>query len=467
MPKSVRNRATELGFEDIDQKILHFSCHIREMPVAMFFCEPDGNCFWVNEAYLQLLGCTPDQALGLNWLNFFPEDERAKAREGLIELAKRPEAFEARHRLNLPSGESLFVRSVSKAVIGPKGNIGFFGCIKNETSLVEIINNLQERENLLTTMTNAMSEGIVVQDKARKIIVSNPAAERILKLSASLINGELSMDPDWKAIRGDGSPFPGHEHPPLIALKEGITVQDVIMGINIPGHSTCWISINSAPLFDPETGEVYATVSTFTDITERQTLNSQIDEQVQRLNESHIELEIKQAQLEMLNSKLKFQAETDSLTLLFNRGAILDRLNRIYEHRIERDFGVILLDIDHFKQINDEFGHEAGDTVLKLAASTLSEYMPNGGAVGRYGGEEFLVVLTECTFEDLSTLAEILRLGVEKMTDSPRTVTISLGYAHANLADTPDHIVRLADNALYTSKRNGRNQATGAAPKAA
>jgi two-component system, cell cycle response regulator len=175
-----------------------------------------------------------------------------------------------------------------------------------------------------------------------------------------------------------------------------------------------------------------------------------------------------QGALVKAHTELQSEAAHDHLTGLWNRGAIMDLLQRETQRtvRIGEPMGVIMADLDHFKRINDSYGHQIGDAVLREVAHRLLESVRNYDYVGRYGGEEFLIVLTACATADLAVTAERIRIHVSEEpvdTDTgPIPVTISIGLAAQHTAgpDLPkgEELVRAADSALYIAKANGRNR---------
>ena len=163
------------------------------------------------------------------------------------------------------------------------------------------------------------------------------------------------------------------------------------------------------------------------------------------------------------------QATRDPLTGLLNRGAVLDALQKECSRsdRIGGTFGVIMIDVDHFKAINDTHGHLVGDGVLREVASRLRGSLRTYDSIGRFGGEEFLVVAPGCGATTAQELAERLR---RCMCDAPvaysgRTlnVTISLGVASGTGSPARDALLRGADEALYVAKGSGRNRFVSAA----
>ena len=162
---------------------------------------------------------------------------------------------------------------------------------------------------------------------------------------------------------------------------------------------------------------------------------------------------------------LRVKASHDPLTGLWNHEEIISNLRRELS-RARRGgnlVGAIMVDIDHFKLVNDNFGHQAGDVVLRAVAERMVQRLRPYDAVGRYGGEEFLVVLPGCDLENAAALADRLRLGIcGAPFDTPDgliPVTISLGVA-VSCPEEQDAgaLVRIADQALYRAKEKGRNR---------
>jgi two-component system cell cycle response regulator len=175
-----------------------------------------------------------------------------------------------------------------------------------------------------------------------------------------------------------------------------------------------------------------------------------------------------QAALMRAHDELQFTAAHDPLTTLWNRGAILDLLKREVQRRRRTGdpLGVIMADIDYFKKINDTHGHLIGDTVLQEVTRRLAAGVRTYDAVGRYGGEEFLIVLPGCRAADLVVIAERLRNSIAdfpvETSAGHLPVTLSLGLSSVeqgeNKALDCEIFLRTADEALYSAKARGRNR---------
>ncbi len=164
--------------------------------------------------------------------------------------------------------------------------------------------------------------------------------------------------------------------------------------------------------------------------------------------------------------ELREQATKDFLTRIWNRSSILDTLQRelIRAGREQRSVGVVLADLDHFKSINDTYGHFAGDAVLREFTRRMQGSMRAYDAIGRYGGEEFLIVLPGCDESATSTQAERMRAalaaGPMDINDEHRLVTCSFGATtwRPGMENDSESLIRIADDALYAAKHQGRNR---------
>jgi diguanylate cyclase (GGDEF)-like protein len=168
------------------------------------------------------------------------------------------------------------------------------------------------------------------------------------------------------------------------------------------------------------------------------------------------------------HEQLRFQATHDTLTGVWNRGAILETLRRELDRaaRSKTATGLLILDIDHFKNINDTYGHLTGDAVLKEVTQRIIKAVRGYDSVGRYGGEEFVIVLPGCSREQIDHGAERIRSAVDDgpivVNESKVSVTVSIGAAvttvtkHGLISDT--EMLAAADSALYRAKKIGRNR---------
>lgn len=176
---------------------------------------------------------------------------------------------------------------------------------------------------------------------------------------------------------------------------------------------------------------------------------------------------ISKLELETSNNELKKLSRTDRLTELNNRGYWEECLYNefIRVKRTRQPASLIIFDIDHFKKVNDTYGHPAGDEVIRQTAAVLRQGIRDTDIPGRYGGEEFVLILIDTKPENAYILAERLRKNIEALTvkyeDMEIKYTVSMGISEAS-PESGDYMkwLECADNALYTSKESGRNQTT-------
>jgi diguanylate cyclase (GGDEF)-like protein len=257
----------------------------------------------------------------------------------------------------------------------------------------------------------------------------------------------------WQALRPSlVSPAEPHEGPPPPAHLAGRNVAQIEV-IPFLREGRCIAVLSAAGRHEPF---------------------SELDQKFIRMFGGHFaqrvsDLLLREAALNSLISK----ATHDALTGLLNRGAIMERLaaQLALARRTGQALSVVLADVDHFKQVNDTLGHQAGDTVLVEVAQRLNRMTRVGDHLGRYGGEEFLFVLYPCSAEEAVAAAERFRRAVagDRVSlgagaDERTAMTISLGTASSGAGgdEAVDTLLRRADDALYLAKSSGRNRVVAA-----
>lgn len=185
---------------------------------------------------------------------------------------------------------------------------------------------------------------------------------------------------------------------------------------------------------------------------------------IRRQAREHLSLRQMTESLTMKSATFQQAALTDPLTGLQNRRYFDDALAQYMEEfsRIERPMGIMIVDIDHFKSINDTYGHDIGDEVIKGLANTVREYTRYHDIAARIGGEEFAVVAPNVDIDSLDKLANRLRLAVSDLVFNVGNVrlriTISIGIAIWDGKESGGALYKRADTNLYNAKRNGRNR---------
>ena len=191
-------------------------------------------------------------------------------------------------------------------------------------------------------------------------------------------------------------------------------------------------------------------------------LHKQYQRLERRLNKIARIGDLMQAQIMELNSELNKRAKTDPLTGLFNRGGLYPQMSALMDQvALEQSFGLLLLDLDYFKEVNDQFGHLHGDQLLIAVADILRGVCPVQHICARWGGEEFMVLMPDCCKKSLFAMAENIMQAIRRIRlpgDDNRYLTASIGVYFCTKTEVIDESIRKADLAMYKAKAQGRNQ---------
>lgn len=295
-------------------------------------------------------------------------------------------------------------------------------------------------EEFYRSLLDNLSDGVYLVDRQRRIVYWNRGAERLTGYSAAEVVGrECAAGVLCHVDEGGHLLCPAETCPAEEVMRAGRTMERRVFLHHRDGHRVP-VYTRIAPLRDGA-GQVTGALEVFSD--DSATLAAA--EQIRRLEEASL---------------------LDPLTGVGNRRfAGLELANQLAKlQRYGWSFGVIFLDVDGFKAINDTHGHETGDAVLSMVARTIAGAVRAFDVVCRWGGEEFVVVLSNLSARDLLTRAEQIRRLVEQsalVRPSVVGVTVSAGATMAREDDTPESLVARADALMYVAKRAGRNRVAG------
>src|ERR1044071_9454894 len=257
-----------------------------------------------------------------------------------------------------------------------------------------------------------MSDGILVLDTQYRIVDLNPAMENFIEEKASFYIGKNAFE----AFQ------PWLEKTDL--LLDGVETRTEL---RVPKDPSRYLDLRVTPLYDKRQ-LLNGQLMVFRDITERKHVEKRLRYVNDRLQTQLIEIGL-------LQSKLREHAIRDPLTNLFNRRYLEETLERELARAGRERYSVcvIMIDLDHFKRVNDTYGHEAGDEVLKTVAITLSEHCRRGDFACRYGGEEFVIVMPNMSMDTVYERAEMIRQSLNSLRmpyrDDLLAITISMGIA--------------------------------------
>lgn len=400
--------------EEIEKAHQHIAQILESTTDAYFELDKDFRFTYINKRAERSLQLKREETLGKNIWEVFPQSvgtifykkyHEALQRQEIVEFEAYSQPFDIWVHVNVyPTPETLSV---------------YFKDI-TERKRLEL-----EREKLFTLSMDMIC--IAGVDGMLKKI--NPAWEKTL---------------GWPEVELTSRPWIDFVHPDDIemtleagaALLDGQTVNQFQNRYRCKDGSYRWLSWNSVPQLNE--GLIFCVVR---DVTEQK----------------------------RIERELEILATTDPLTEQLNRRSFMERANEAWSRfeRYGRPCSTIMLDLDHFKRVNDTHGHKAGDKVLRALAKTVESVLREVDSLGRVGGEEFAVLLPETDAESALQAAERIRTKVEKM-EVPFDgeiicVTVSLGVACARESDSEfDDILRRADEALYRAKDAGRNQVKSA-----
>jgi len=292
-----------------------------------------------------------------------------------------------------------------------------------------------------THIIESMSDGILVLDAQNRVVDVNPAMENFLNRKPAAILGKIASEALQPWMEGDEALF---------------DAQETHTELRIPDSPSRYLDLRVTPLYNNHQ-HLTGRLMVFRDVTERKLVEKKLRLANDRLQSQLIEIGT-------LQSKLRAQAIHDPLTDVFNRRYLDETFDRELARAAREAYpvSVIMLDIDHFKKVNDSYGHEAGDVVLKALARNLVARNRRGDFVCRFGGEEFVVVMPNMPVDIAYQRAEELRAALNTMRVSYSrfnlTITISIGIASypTNGMDR-ESVLRAADRAMYAAKQAGRD----------
>ena len=290
--------------------------------------------------------------------------------------------------------------------------------------------------NFYKELVENLYDGVYFVDIDRRITYWNKGAESISGYSAQQVIGKRCRDKILNHITANGVEL-CTDHCPLAAtMHDGKRREAEVFLHHADGHRVP-VLVRASPIYGDK-GEVIGAVETFSDNTS-QLLARRKNEQLQKT------------------------VFIDTLTGIGNRRHIEMRLqSELMMYRESSDpFGLLFVDIDHFKLVNDTYGHKMGDKVIRMVANTLRHNLRAIDAIGRWGGEEFLILLNNINRDDLETVANKLHfLITQSRLDNHQislSVTVSLGATLVTKEDTTETIIDRVDKLMYKSKNAGRN----------
>jgi diguanylate cyclase (GGDEF)-like protein/PAS domain S-box-containing protein/putative nucleotidyltransferase with HDIG domain len=299
-------------------------------------------------------------------------------------------------------------------------------------------------ERVRTTL-DTLAEGVLVLDRRQRIVLANKSFATKVGRSSGDLQGKLVADFAWSE-QTTGLPWAS-------AMEEGSAKTGALLSLQTNGTDRRTFAVNATPILGSD-GKGRGALATFDDVTSIEEKNRELEEMLEALRASRDEVRRQNRELEIL-------ANNDALTGCLNRRALFSELNNKWNHANAsgETLSCIMVDIDHFKSINDTYGHAMGDSVLQMVSTVLRSNALANYIVARYGGEEFAVLLPATSLDVASEFAEKLRARVQTVQCADRQVTGSFGVSSSeSTVEQASDLLKLADKALYFAKHSGRNR---------
>jgi diguanylate cyclase (GGDEF)-like protein/PAS domain S-box-containing protein len=410
----------------------------------------DGTTQYWNTASEKLYGYSAQEAIGQSLLDLIiPPEMRNEVWEAIQQMGKTGHTIPASELSLMRKGGSRVPVYSSHAIVSVLGREPELFCLDIDlTERKQAEEKLAYQANLLANVSDA----IIASDAEYRLTVWNSAAEMLYGWKAEEVLGRNGLE----VIQTQWSEEDAESMRQTIAQTgrwRGEATQVRRDGTRIP------VEISSLTLRDAR-GHVAGYISVNRDIT----LRKQSEDELHRARESLMTMNL---ELETALAREKQLAYTDALTGINNRRHLYELAEHEFEisSRYRQPLSVIMFDLDHFKEVNDIFGHAVGDHMLQRVTQIAHSELRSADVIGRYGGEEFVIVLPMTKAQQAYSLAERIRTGVAALCvpteKGDACVTLSIGIVeiyHPPQTDSAEDMIRRADEAMYAAKQAGRNR---------
>ncbi len=302
---------------------------------------------------------------------------------------------------------------------------------------------------------DSLTESLLIVDHAGYIVFSNSAFSQMTGLTADEAIGTNTSECNWQleSVEAEAQQLPWES-----VLAGGTDVlQGELIQLKTKHNKTVHLTVNASPIMSPDE-KIQGALITFDDVSEIEAKNEELLRTLTKLEQA-------QAEVTEQNQQLQILATRDPMTNALNRRSLFEGLDALFAEASEQQepLSFIMVDIDHFKAVNDTYGHATGDRVIVFLANCLTKHARPQDLVARFGGEEFCVVTPGTNINDAALLAEKMRFEVQHGHggdyEEELNITASLGVATlATTVNDSNGLFELADQALYKAKEGGRNQ---------
>jgi diguanylate cyclase (GGDEF)-like protein/PAS domain S-box-containing protein len=330
---------------------------------------------------------------------------------------------------------------------------GIFAYTLFVVRILGLFNGTQVVPDRVRGALDTLAEGLLVLDEKGRIVLANQAFANIVGKTPEALADKPASDLAWVEEELEDGVYPWD-----LAIRESEMQTQRKLRFKVENGRHRIFSVNAAPLGKDRSQR--GALATFRDVTHVEEHRAELENMLGLLRSSQDEIKRKNKELEVL-------ATRDALTGCLNRRAFFEQMERVWIEAQTNGtpLACLMIDIDHFKNVNDTYGHHTGDEVLRHTSQAIRQIFKDKGTVCRYGGEEFCVFLPHFDLEQAFAEAEQARVAITEIRlDHPAELRLagSLGVSETRFdAASPQDLINQADRCLYAAKREGRNRVVG------
>jgi len=437
------------AINDQIQSVDYFYSLLDNLGAYVYCKDKNYHYTYANQQVCELFNCSSQNIVGKTDFELFGEESGKKLKDEydreVIEHGKVIKQEECNFLAHL--NEYRYYLSIKKPLFNSKGeHEGLFGISLDITDQKNLQHRNFENEQKLSTILDNAGAYIFIKDKDLRFKYINKRTQDLFQLTEDEILNKSNVQ-----LLGEeqGEEFSKTDRQVFSTGKKVTCIET----FKLPDMTLYYWTVK-IPLLN-EDGEIDSFIGISTDITEQKELEND-------LVSLNISLNEKVDEITSLKNELQKQATQDVLTGLHNRRYFEQSIEVLMAQRGNNSLSLLMIDVDYFKRINDQFGHSVGDDVLKFLATVMNEKCRAGDLVCRYGGEEFLIALPNTPINSGLSRAEWIRQHFNqraaKEFPSLPSLSVSIGIAELSASNIDfDELFKLADNALYKAKGNGRN----------
>jgi diguanylate cyclase (GGDEF)-like protein/PAS domain S-box-containing protein len=422
--KIIRRKRIEEALKESEHRYRHL---LSNIPDVIFSLDDEGRISYISPPIESISGYSTSEIIGKNFIEIVHQPDRPVA-DSHIKSVMSGKDSTSEYRIKSKSGDKIWIRISSHPDMINGKVKGLQGTITDITDR----KNAEAEQGKLTAIIETSSDLIGIADLAGKMLYINEAGKRMLGLDSpdmvpAITMSDFIIPEDSERVISDISANS--------LEKNGCNIEFRIKNFSI--NKSIPVEMNAFSITEKETGESIALAVIIRDITERK-----------RSERALIEL-----------------ATSDPLTGIFNRRRFFELSSKEFKNALlnSLNLSVLMIDADHFKDVNDKYGHAIGDQVLTGIVVRLKKCLRDSDILARYGGEEFVILMPGADIKTASVVAERLREEVKKSpiptsrVSLPITISIGVSVLIENIDLTIDDLVNRADQAMYEAKNSGRD----------